>query len=124
MEPSSLSLDELPTDQDIMRGHTAPTPPALLARTLCKYSTDFTMTCHNCCQEVLLKKYLPLYRFDLGLEWSMMLPYEVAVNMDIIENSVSIFFCVTSEYVIGLVSVCIPYFSAVTYYLLKESLKE
>lgn len=50
----------------------------------------------------------------IGLEWSMMQPYEVAVNLDIIDNCFC-FFLIISEYVTGVVPVFISYFSASIY---------
>lgn len=82
--------DELSTDQDIMRGLTPPTTPALLAWMLCKYLEQTLLwvfiTIVNKCR---LKVFSPI---QTGYRSWMML-YEFAVNVDIIENTVSVFFC-------------------------------
>lgn len=36
-------------------------------------------------------KYFPSYILDIGFEWSVMLPYKVALIMDVIENSAFVF---------------------------------
>lgn len=77
--------DELSTDQDLLRGLTPPTTPALLAWTLCKYLEQTLLWVFILLSIHAIWKYFPLYKLAIGLQW-------YALNLDIFENSVSGFF--------------------------------
>lgn len=75
--------DELSTNQDLLRGRTPPTTPALLTWTLCKY-LEQTITFQKSCQYMLFEN-MPLVQTGHGS--SAVMP----LNVDVTKNSVSVF---------------------------------